>query len=250
MLGRNEFNRRYLLRLLTSPWTLGPLVLGASIFLAAWAFSMEIGLAIFAALVCAFGGLGVFCTRLLMGSEKVSKAVIEDMQKEAHKKREKNLDNLDSRLARDGDSRTESCLRDLRALAKGFRKVQKSGADVGVHDAFSIASGVEELFSRSVSLLEQTLELHETARSMATEEARKPVLKRRERIVQDVTESISQLGKVLAGVQALRSGENVQSDLARIREDLDQRLAVAKRVEERIRTLEEQIEPSGEVPQV
>jgi hypothetical protein len=84
---------------------------------------------------------------------------------------------------------------------------------------------------------------------MSTPEAREPVLAQREKMIADVTESIRQLGKVLAGIEALKAGESVHSDLARIRGELDQRLAVAKKVEERMRSLEKQIEPSGAEPE-
>jgi len=49
---------------------------------------------------------------------------------------------------------------------------------------------------------------------------------------------------VLAGVQSLKTGMEAGSDLARIREELDEQLSVAKRVGERMRSLEQQIEPN------
>ena len=171
------------------------------------------------------------------------------MQKEAHREREKALDTLDRELTEDGDPRTEACLRDLRALAKAFRSAPKPSIDLKIHDAFSIAAGVEELFTRSVASLEKTLDLWRTAQSMATKDARGPVLAQREKMIEDVSESIKQLGKVLAGIEALKAGESVHSDLARIRGELDERLAVAKKVEERMRSLEKQIEPSGAEPE-
>jgi hypothetical protein len=50
------------------------------------------------------------------------------------------------------------------------------------------------------------------------------------------------MSKVLAGMQGLGAGEKGVSELARIRADLDRRLAVARKVEERMRTLESQMD--------
>ncbi len=250
MFDRSEFKRRYLLRLLGSPLIVGPAVLGMSVLTVAWAFSMRMSLAAFAALACFLGSAGAFLTRILLGSPKVSRAVIEDMQKEAARAREKRLDDLDRRLLEDGDPRNETLLRDLRALAKSFGETSgPAGAGSGVfRSTLEIAAGVEELFNQSVMSLERTLDLWRAARAMATEEARKPLLEQRERILREVGESVAQLGRILAGIQGLRAGEPGVSELARLRKDLDRRLSVARKVEERMRNLENQIEPSVPEP--
>jgi len=243
MLDKRRFRRKFLLGLLSSPLTLCPLGVGVTVLLVAWAFSIGTGVALFVAMGCILGALGTFFTRLVVGSEAISKAAVEEMQKEAHEAREKSLDELDGKLTRDGDPRTQASLRDLRALAKAFNESRTPGAGLNIESMFDIASGVEQLFNRCVQSLERTLQLWRTARKMATPEAKKPILERREGIIEDVGESIEQLGKVLVGIQGLGSGESASSELASIREELDQRLAVAKRVEERMRSLERQYDP-------
>jgi hypothetical protein len=244
VLDKEEFRKKYLIRLLSSPLTLFPFVLGITILIALWAFSMKIGVAIFAAIACILGAFGVFFTRLALGSETISNSVIEEMQETVARERERRLDELDRNLVEDGDGRTESCLRDLRALARAFQETPAGSGGLGPRYAFDIASGVEDLFNRSVVSLEQTLDLWRTAAKLGTPEAKRPVLDQREKIIEEVRRSIEQLGKVLAGVQSLKTGMEAGSDLARIREELDEQLSVAKRVGERMRSLEQQIEPN------
>ena len=243
VLDKSRFRKKLLLGLLASPLTLCPLVMGVTLLLIAWAFSIKAGVVLFVAVVCILGAFGAFFTRLILGSETMEKAVIEEMRSKAHEAREAKLDELDRKLTEDGDPRTEASLRDLRALAKAFNESRTPGAGLNIESMFDIASGVEQLFNRCVQSLERTLQLWRTARKMATPEAKKPILERREGIIEDVGESIKQLGKVLVGIQGLKAGESASSELASIREELDQRLAVAKRVEERMRSLERQYDP-------
>jgi hypothetical protein len=246
MFDQAEFKRRYLLRLMASPLVIGPLVVGASAVTVAWAFGLRMGVALFAGLACGLVAAGAFFTRLLLGNPKTSQAVVADMQRDAQLARERRLDDLDARLQEDGDPRNETLLRDLRAMVKAFGAAPGPSAEgSGIFQStLEIAAGVEELFNQSVQSLERTLELWRTAKSLGTDKARKPVLEQREHILRDVAESVEQLGKVLAGMQSLRADERGGSELAHIRQDLDNRLAVARKVEERMRQLDEQIEPT------
>ncbi len=245
MLDKGEFRKRLLLRLVTNPFTLLPLMVGVTVLLAGWAFGMNSGALLFGAVACMLGACGVFFTKLALGNDKLADSVIQDMQRDAHEAREKSLDELDRSLVEDGDSSTEACLRDLRALAKAFTEAGAPSAGLSAKYTFDIASGVEDLFNRCVLSLEQTLGLWRTAERMVTAEARKPVLGQREKMIDEVKESIAQLGKTLAGLQSLRMGEGMDSELAHIREELDERLTVARRVEERMRSLEKQLAPGA-----
>ena len=77
---------------------------------------------------------------------------------------------------------------------------------------------------------------------MNTKEARRPILDQRKAIIKDVACSIEQLGRILAAVQGLGTGGgSAESELARLREELDQNLEVAKKVAERMQSLEQEI---------
>ncbi|MHC5053980.1 MAG: hypothetical protein ACYTKD_04605 [Planctomycetota bacterium] len=243
MLDKGEFKKRLLLRLVTRPSTLVPLLVGATIMLLGWGFGVNTGLLLFAAVACVLGAFGMFFTKLILGDDAMANSIIESMQEDANEERESGLDELDEKLVEDGDPRTEECLRDLRALAKAFNESRAPAAKLSSRCTLDIASGVEKLFERCVQSLKQTLDLWRTADRMVTPDAKKPVLEQRERMIADVRKSIGQLGEVLAGLQSLRAGEGSSSELARIREELDERLTVAKKVEERMRSLERQLDP-------
>ena len=108
-----------------------------------------------------------------------------------------------------------------------------------------IASGVKELFDQCVQSLQRTLTLWNTAAKLKTPAAREPILKQRDAIIQEVGRSLTQLGQVLVAIQNLGSGEGAETELERVGKELDQRLAVARQVERRVKVFESQLE-SGE----
>lgn len=237
-----KLRRKTIQGLLASPWTLWPILGGITLLLGLWALSIRSGLAIFAGLAAILGGVGIFFSRLLLGSDKLAKKAIAEMQEEAQQKRERSLDDLERRLVADGDPRTEACLRDLRALAKAFESGRAWSDSMTARSVFDILAGVEQLFKRCVLSLKKTLDLWHTARQMATEEASRPILEQRERMIDDVGQSIKQLGRILAGIQGLGASEGEEtSELARIREELDRSLEVAKMVEKRMQSLDREI---------
>jgi len=249
-MDKGEFRRRLLMRLATSPWTILPVLAGATVLLAAWAMDASSGVLPFAGVTAIIAGLGVMATRLMLGAELVGAEVVDEMKRDSTRDREKNLDELDRALVADGDERTEACLRDLRAMGKAFDEA-KAPSGAGATNAYTldIAMGVDRLLKRCIASLEQALKLWKTADSMATEAAKRPVLERRETLVKEVQASIRQLGELLAGLQALGSSQAPGEDLARVRAELDERLNVAKRVEERMRSIEKQLSPGdGESP--
>ena len=242
ILDRSTYNKKVLSRLITSPLTLGPILLGATILMALWTFSINIGAAIFGGLLCILGGVGAFFSRFFLGKEEINKKILAEMQKEAQVEREKMLIDLEKRLRADGDPRTEESLCDLIALAKAFQKHQSWGKMLNARSTFDILEGVERLFNRCLFSLERTLELWYTAKEMVTPESREPVLKQREQIVEDVRESIKQLGKILAGIHSIGlDSDKRDSELAHIRQELDQSLEVARQVEKRMDTLDREI---------
>lgn len=252
-LNDSSFKKRLFFRLFASSWTIVPFLAGATLLLALWTFSINAGLAFFVGIACLLGALGVFFTRLLRGNERLGKKVIEELQEEALAAREKSLDELDRKLSADGDPRTESFLRDLRALAEAFHKDRVWSSGLSNHTTYELFSGVEQLFKRCILSLDRTLELWYTANNTTTPDARAPIFSQRERIIKDVEKSIRQLGKVLVGIQGIDAGDvSEDSDLARIRDELDQSLKVARAVGERMRSLDQELgtrefDPGGRV---
>ena len=236
MLYDGKLRKKVLLGLLSSPLTLVPLLAGATLLGGAFALGRSAGMMLFSGLACVLGAAGVFLSRLLLGSEKHTQKAVEELQKEAAADHERRLDDLDRRLAVDQDPRTEATLRDLRAFEKAFRDGGTWMAKLNATSAFDIVNGVQELFEGCVKSLETSLELYNTAQSLRTPAARKPLLERREEIVQDVQKSTEQLSRILVSIQTLAADEGSEAGLAQVRTELDESMAVAKKVEERMRS--------------
>jgi hypothetical protein len=244
--NQSKFRKKYFLKLLSRPMCLFPFLTGVTDLLLLWAFSIPSGIGIFAGIAGILGAVGYFLTNLVTGNRSLTQNVLESLQKEAMMAREKALDELDSRLAADGDPRTESSLRDLRTMAKAFEKGKSWAGALNSPATIDILSGVDQLFKQCVFSLEKTLDLGYTASQMATTAARKPILIQRERIIREVAESIRKLGNVLANIQLLKMDEASQeSDLAVIRKELDQSLEVARKVKKRMKSLENEVRHNG-----
>jgi hypothetical protein len=241
ILDRAAFRRKLVLRLLASPLTLAPLLLGLTDLLALWAFSISSGMGVFAGLTGILGGLGIFLTRLFV-DRGVGEEVVAALEKEATAAREASLDELERRLSADGDPRDNQSLRELRTLARVFRERFSRPERLGSAATVEILSGVDELFDRCVRSIEMTLDLWYTAHEMGAGEARDAVLERREQILTEVGASIRQMGRILAGLQHLQAEDGgAESELARLRQELGQSLEVAKRVSRRMQQIDREI---------
>jgi hypothetical protein len=229
-----QVRRRVLLKLATSPSALVPFLAGATLLVISWALDLRSGGAVFAGIVSVLIGAGLFLTRLFAGSDGLEKAVLADMQEEARQAREKELDQLDKDLGKDGDPRTEQILRDLRVLTAALEQDKIWSSGMNLQSGFDLAEGVDQLFRGGVAALRKALELWKTARDIATPDARKPILARRERLIEELRTSVGHLGKILAEVQAMGSSEASDQQLQNVRRELDASLDVAKRVEQRM----------------
>jgi len=247
---KKEFRRKVLLRLLSSPSTIAPMLAGVTILFGIWAMSPAgAGLWGFGALACILLSAGVALTRLTLHGEEMGKQVIDEMHQAAREQRTRALDELEHRLVRDGDPRTEQHLRDLRALASGLRASieasSKWSSSVDAYSTLEIVGKVEGLFSLSVESIERTLTLWQTAEQIGSEAARKPLLQEREELIADVGQTIAQLGRILADIQRLSTGHGTVSDLAQIREQLDRSIGTARAVQAEVAEWERDLEDSA-----
>lgn len=238
VLDEKRLRRKLVLKLLSSPMTLVPLMAGVSAIAGAWAMDVNIGLGLFVGLASFMVAGGAFLTRLIVGGEDAARKAIDELQRETLAEQEKSLDDLEARLKEDGDKRTEAALSDLRAIAEAFEKEDLWSDGLNSKSAFDIMDGVGRLFDRCVRSLEQTLHLWQLAGRMQTKSARRPILEQREEIIGEVARSISQLGKILVDVQKFESTSEGAADLGRLRDELDQSLNFAKQVEEKVKMLD------------
>jgi hypothetical protein len=213
-------------------------MLGMTTMTASWALDWKPGVGLFSGIAGGLCALGAFFTRLFIGGEEVTRRVAAELEREEQVARQKALDELDKKLTTsDKDPRPETALRDLRALVKALEEGTSDYNRFNAAVVVEIHSRVGQLFDHCVESLRQTDRLWQTAQQLHTASARKPILDQRERIVGEVQASIKQLSDTLVAIQALGADEPADRQLSRLRDELDQSLAVARTVEERVNDL-------------
>jgi len=164
--------------------------------------------------------------------------VTEEVAREEREAAQRLLDDLDQQLAEaDKDPRPETALRDLRALVRAFDEAEAASSPAHLPLVVDLRARVQEVFHQGVEAVAQTGKLWQTARQLNSPAARQPLLDQRERLIADVQATVKQLSDTLVGVQSLGTGEGSPRELTRLREELDQSLAVARTVEERVASL-------------
>lgn len=238
MPDESKLRKRVLLRLFGSPLVLTPALVGLSAAAVSWALNWRPSLGIFAGLAGLMASVGVYLTRVILDNGKTAREVMEALEREQRAAWEAALDDLDRRLvSADQDPRPEAALRDLRALLRAFEETADRAEAEHLMAVVDVRSRARQLFDSSVRSLEQTMKLYATARQLQLAAARQPLLEKRERIIADVQAGIRQLGATLVALQGLGTGDQAKGELARLREELDQSLQLAGRVESRLSSL-------------
>lgn len=236
-----ELKKRVLLKLLTHPLTFGPALAGLSTLVIAWGGEMTGGWLAFVGISGLLASAGSLVTHWLLRSDDLTRSAFESLQADAAAEREKNLDDLDDRLRQDKDPRDEKLLRQLRAIYQRFRDNTGWTTRIGQQSAVEITNKVEKLFSGCIITLQRSLDLAQAAGKMTTKDGRRTTLDARERLLEEVDRSLQQMAQTIDGVLAMGLEEQSTADLARIRQELDESLNVARRVEERMQTMEKEL---------
>ena len=239
MIEEKDVRRKVLLRSLSTPWVLAPVLLGMTGMTAILAVGGPAGFAVFAALAGGLTSAGTFVTQQLLKGEKVARRVVEELRATETRKAQANLDELDRVLTTaDDDPRPENALRDLRALVKAFENLDEMDRDgAGIHAAVEIRSRIAQLFEHCLHSLRQTHRLWTTAAPLTTDAAREPLLGQREQLISEVQTTIQQMSDALVQIQSLKTSGSGPAQFQRLREELDQSLEVARTVDERIDSL-------------
>ena len=235
MLDERTLKRKVLFRILGSPLTVLPFMIGITTMAAGWAFGWQGGFGWFAGIAGTLGALGSFTTRFLLQGNQIAAQVASQMTLEEKRAKERALDDLDRRLTvSDNDPRPEAALRDLRQLLQVFEQARPNEERINITSLFDIQSTVGQMFDQCVRSLTQTEKLWNTASKITSTQARQPILDQREQIIADVQESLKHLSDTLVQLQSLGTGDQSTAGLKRIRQDLDHSLAIAKKVDERM----------------
>jgi hypothetical protein len=153
-----DARKKVLLDLFGSPVTLLPWTIGAGCMVLSWMFG-GVSLLNFGAIMGGLIGLATLATRfanykhLLTNQRKYE-------HEEALKEQTKRLDELDSKLVNDKDSRTQNSLREIRCLYQDLQD-DLEGEDVS-HTAYQIVETIDSLFAACI-FLRSTLHRNEDA---------------------------------------------------------------------------------------
>jgi hypothetical protein len=245
MHDRARFRRKVLMDLIAAPSTVIPAALGASSMLISLAADGNAAVWAFAGLSGLLASAGILATRWIYGADRIIQRAYESLNEQDRRAKDRELDELDRRLRTDKDPRPEKCLAELRAMYDGFQRDSAWSGGVGQRSAVEIANKVEKLFQACIISLRRSQDLWETATRMRTNEARDAALAQRERLVEEIRQSVVQLAKTIDGVRSLAVQKEHDHDLSRIRQELDESLDVARRVEERMQSLEVELGPSA-----
>ncbi len=228
-----EVRRKVLLDLFASPLTLLPVVGGLTLLLAAWA--TRSAPLTFAGLAGILGGIGVFASRMIFGLERLTNRAYEYVLEQQQQQQIESLRALEGKLRKDRDPRTQNLLRQLWQLYKALEKDIKAGKIPTA--AHGVMDSVDRMFHVCLGHLQQSYKLWQAAQRM-TGRSQENTLRQREELIQEVEQSVSHLEQTIDELQTV-SSKRSKSELARLREELDETIRVAKRVEQRTEELVE-----------
>ncbi|MEM6329064.1 MAG: hypothetical protein AAF790_02330 [Planctomycetota bacterium] len=226
----DDVKKKVLLDLFVSPWTVAPVVAGLSAWLLSWGVDGSTTLNLLG-LAGVLTGIGVQASRLVFGLEKITERAHGYLTEKEHAEREAELDRLAARLRRDEDPRTQQCLDRLRKLREVFEAEPPAG-----HAAQSIKGQVDRLFEASVRQLERAYTLWERAQRLPAG-TRGPLLKERAAAVNEVVLSANHLTRTVEQFHAFQVKDS-DDELAKLREELDATIEVARRADELIGSLD------------
>jgi hypothetical protein len=246
-MDRNRVRNKVLLDLLAGPATVIPAALGATLLAVAWAVDQHAAALAFLGVSSLLASVGTVATRWIFGAERMTARAMQSLADEEARGRSAALDALDKRLRTDQDPRPEDWLAELRSMYQGFVQDRAWRSRLSEPSAAELAGKVENLFQGCIISLQRSADLMDTAGSMATRDGRRSVLDARERLLEEVSRSVAQVARAIDDVRSLRLETDDGERLARIRQELDESLDVARRVEDRLQTLETELErPAGE----
>jgi len=231
----DQVKKKVLLDLFASPLTVLPVAGGLSAWMLSWAIDGSLWLNL-GGLVGVLGGLGLLATRLIFGLEQITARAHEYQHQQQREEQEDKLDRLRSQLRRDDDPRTQTYLRTLRDLYDGLQEDVASGKLT--RRAGIVLGQVDKLFQAAVKHLEHSYHLWKTAKRLSGS-ARQKLNDEREQVIQEVKETVEHLSKAIEQFHSFRVQEN-EAELAKLREELDATMQVARRAEERVAELDDE----------
>jgi len=225
----DDIKKKVYLDLFASPVTLLPFVGGLTALLVSWALGGNAPLT-FGGLAGTLSGIGMLASRLVFGLERLTEDAYQFSVERHRRNKEASLNRLRQQLEQDGDPRTQSLLDRLQRLYSELEANIESGKiSFAAHE---VLERVDRMFQVCVEHLEHSFRSWRRSGQLG-KTARKQALERREHLVSKVEESVNHLEQTLDQLHSM-SMKKGESDLSRLRSELDETIDVARRTERRV----------------
>jgi hypothetical protein len=225
--------RRFVARASRKPDTAFPLGLGLVALLAAFALGGGVPLILLASLAI-MAGAAFLAIRTVLGLGQLGQQLLQRLFETQQSRQVRRLDELDERLRSDPDPRLHGLFLRLSQLYQSLEHDVRQG-NVKI-TAADLLQSIEKLFRACLEHLEMAHRLGEAARH--TGAAGSAEWGQREELVAEVDQTVSHLESVAAKLSSRSLGRK-KSELKRMRDELDETLRIAQRVDERMESLQE-----------
>jgi len=228
-----DIRRRVMSEIFLAPSVVMPIVAGASAWILSWAAG-GIGILNFVGLAGILGGIGWMATRAIFLTEKITEQTLREVKQKLKDEENRKLDDLQRKLRKDGDYRTQDYLLLLRTTKDEFEEVASQPSIE--KRSVEVVQQVRQLFAAAISQLERTYKYWELSQRLVGEE-RDQIIEQREKLMNEVKTAVEHLESVTKQYRELMEREQ-QVDLSQLSNELDTSLRIAQRTEERMREIE------------
>ncbi|XZE19999.1 hypothetical protein SH449x_005333 [Pirellulaceae bacterium SH449] len=196
--------------------------------------SLSGGVWIWVAIIFGLLAIGSVAVELASGAEGLEKKALEELAKIQLAKEEARLSELQNRLRTDRDHRTK----DSFGLAKQARAdfhfaVTKSNSSFAI---LQFGKQFDQLFWATIEQLEHSVQLYEQADRLV-DARREKILKEREALVEEISLAAERLRQVAEKIRT-KSTKERDADIGSLTRELDESLEIAKRVDQRLKELD------------
>ena len=171
----------------------------------------------------------------------------QDQISQREQEHQQSLDDLASRLAADGNPLTEQLLADLRVCARKQQELEQSGQLD--HLGSTIHDDLERLIAGSLHALRHLADLWDQMSQLQVNSAKQGLAAEREQLITELQQNLPLITHQLQELQQRnRQADDTApeatsaEDLARLRSQLTANIAVAERVEQRLKQFDRDVE--------
>jgi hypothetical protein len=214
--------KKILLDMFVNPFVIVPMVAGVSMIM----LSQVAPVLSFFGFVGVLTSVGVLTTNIVFNYNHVAERAIQELLDKKDKEKNQQLDRIALKLKK--DKRAWSYLHDLRTLYDDFKsdiRAKKISESIGQ----TMLDQIDDTFDACVHSLDQQYDLLDMA-SKVSADIRQGLLDQREKILQEVSQNVTELAKTITHVRTVDVRVS-QEELEELRGQLARNLKISKQLE-------------------